>query len=332
MKMRLLHLFVLLNITLGLLCACSCLTWAEAPEIPKIIFMSFRDGTSDIYAINPDGSEESNLTRHARSDRDPVWAPNGEKILFSSDRHVGVLDLFLMNADGTNIRKVFKNTAVRRNPTWSPDGRRIAYWREDDQAIYTATINGTEETRLAPTGEDGGYPKWSPNGIEIAYIFSRKPPVGTDEIRIINLQTNTPRTFLPEKPLLMYSMAWSPDGDDIAFSWINLDFWKNPELLLGGFFNKAAIYTAHRNSGDPQKVVGDPELSLRSVTWAPHGDHLVYSKGAQLFKINLNTRTETQLTYEGRNTRPDWFDPAALPVEPYAELLTTLWGKLKQKQ
>jgi len=281
--------------------------------------------------MNPDGGEESNLTRHALSDRDPVWAPNGEQILFSSDRHDQVFDLFVMDADGTNIRKVFKNTAVRRNPTWSPDGHMIAYWRENDQAIYTATINGTEEKHLALTGEDGGYPKWSPNGIEIAYIFSRKPPVGTNEIRIINLQTNTQRTFLPEEPLLMYSMAWSPDGDEIAFCWINLDVWKNPELLIGGFFNKAAIYTARPNGGLPQKVVDDSELSLRSLTWVPHGDHLVYGKGGQLFKINLNTLTETQLTHDGRNLRPDWFDPAALSVESNAELLTTLWGKLKQK-
>ena len=60
--------------------------WAKAPETAKIVFMSKRDGNPEIYIMNPDGSEQVNLTQHRAADYVPVWSPNGKYILFSSDR------------------------------------------------------------------------------------------------------------------------------------------------------------------------------------------------------------------------------------------------------
>ena len=58
--------------------------WAEPPTTAKIVFMSKRDGISEIYMMNPDGSEQVNLTQHPAEDYNPAWSPNGKHILFSS--------------------------------------------------------------------------------------------------------------------------------------------------------------------------------------------------------------------------------------------------------
>ena len=69
-------------------------------------------------------------------------------------------------------------------------------------------------------------------------------------------------------------------------------------------------------------------------TWSPSGDTLVYQqqvdKDMQLFKVTLANGISAQLTHDGRNTRPDWFDPAALSVSPQPQLLTTMWSQLKK--
>ena len=38
--------------------------FAEVPTMPKILFTSSRDGNREIYMMNPDGSEQVNLTQH----------------------------------------------------------------------------------------------------------------------------------------------------------------------------------------------------------------------------------------------------------------------------
>ena len=81
---------------------------AKAPETAKIVFTSRRDGNFEIYIMNPDGSDQINLTQHRAMDSAPVWSPTGEQIFFTSDRG-GIEDLYLMDADGTNVRQVFKN-------------------------------------------------------------------------------------------------------------------------------------------------------------------------------------------------------------------------------
>ena len=54
--------------------------------------------------------------------------------------------------------------------------------------------------------------------------------------------------------------------------------------------------------------------------------------GRQIFKLDVNSGIQTQLTHVGWNSGGDWFDPVyALPVEPKPQLLTTTWGDIKKR-
>ena len=96
--------------------------------------------------MNPDGSEQVNLTQHRATDLGAVWSPTGEQILFVSDRQgTRARDLYLMDADGTNVRRVFKRkiTAWRGSATWSPDGKQFAYWLADWDRLKFGLYLGT---------------------------------------------------------------------------------------------------------------------------------------------------------------------------------------------
>ncbi len=112
-------------LSLMLFCSSLCSVLAQALQTSKIAF-SLIDGkqNSEIYLMNPDGSEQVNITNHRADDVSSIWSPTGEHILFVSDRD-GVRDLYLMDADGKNVKRVFGKSADRRHPTWSPDGKRI---------------------------------------------------------------------------------------------------------------------------------------------------------------------------------------------------------------
>ena len=53
-------------------------------ETGKIVFVSNRDGNSEIYKMEYDGSHQVRLTNNAAEDLSPDWSPDGSKIAFIS--------------------------------------------------------------------------------------------------------------------------------------------------------------------------------------------------------------------------------------------------------
>ena len=310
---------------------------AKAPETAKIVFRSMRDGNFEIYTMNPDGSDQINLTQNRAKDGAPVWSPTGKQILFHSDRD-GIEDLYLMDADGTNVRQVFKKLIGREFPTWSPDGKALAYHRFHTFSIYTASIDGKNEAKLT----DGLWPAWSPNGAEITFMAGefvwadngnlRFPDV---RVEIINLQTHVQEELLPGS-IWMYRPIWGPDSGQITFSWNGRQ--ENGFLEANKRVHTIDIYVVNRDGSRLRKIIASGEdIGVSNPAWSPDGHELIYNiynhqgRGSrQLFKTTLDGGVPEQLTHRGNNFRADWFDPAfALPVSPQSSLLTTTWGKLK---
>ncbi|MCG9133286.1 PD40 domain-containing protein, partial [Candidatus Poribacteria bacterium] len=196
-----------------------CAVSAKAPTTSKILFSSTRDGNWEVYMMNPDGSEQVNLTQHPADDSRAVWSPTGEQILFVSTRGGNhVRDLYVMDADGTNVRRVFKKKirAWRKNATWSPDGKRFAYiyedWNRFEFGMYLGTF-GEEDVELLPNGRS---PAWSPDGSEIAYTLAHA--LGS-RLTFLNVDTRDQEQPIPDKALQwQHSPSWSAAGDRLAIS------------------------------------------------------------------------------------------------------------------
>ena len=94
---------------------------AWSPDGTKIAFVSDRDGDTEIYVMNADGSHPTNLTNTSAEDRTPAWSPDGTKIAFVSSRD-GSAGIYVMNADGSNPTRLVGNINDDFWPTltWSP--------------------------------------------------------------------------------------------------------------------------------------------------------------------------------------------------------------------
>ena len=106
---------------------------AWSPDGRTIVFVSWRDGNGEVYAMNADGSEPRNLTQNPAKDVRPAWSPDGRRIAFVSRRD-GNSEVYVMNADGSGKRNLTRDRASDDDPTWSPDGRRIAFLRGRPQS------------------------------------------------------------------------------------------------------------------------------------------------------------------------------------------------------
>ncbi|MBL8101715.1 MAG: PD40 domain-containing protein, partial [Anaerolineales bacterium] len=104
----------------------------------KIAFTSERDGSSEIYVVNADGSGLSPLANEITPKYDPSWSPDGEKIAFGTNDNDSA-SLYIMNADGSNPVKLIDTHDISTydsatsdwrfevSPIWSPDGTKIAF-------------------------------------------------------------------------------------------------------------------------------------------------------------------------------------------------------------
>ena len=332
--MNLRRIFCLLSL---MLCVNVCPVFAKAPTTPKILFTAAPVDNYDIYIMNPDGSEQTNLTQHPAEDRLAVWSPTGEQILFVSDRG-GERDLYLMNADGSNVRRVFKDelkgSTYRDHPTWSPDGRQFAYmhinWDKDIYAIYIATSGEQAEDFIA----DGLFPAWSPGGGEIACsVWGR--------VVFINVRTGAQERLLPKKVAgQQIEASWSTLGEKLVFSWNKNQL--PPDREPGapfppGWEDKQTIYIVNRDGTDLQQLVDENGPKAWSPELSPNGEELLYTQFIndrnQIFKVDINSGVRTQLTDNLWSFGGDWFDLAyALPVSPQPHLLTTTWGEVKTEE
>src|SRR5262249_47255868 len=81
--------------------------WA-APPPRKISFAragGVVPGTMHLFVSTSDGSDEHPLLAEPHDDYDAVWAPDGQSIVFTSDRN-GSGDLFRVDADGTRLTQL----------------------------------------------------------------------------------------------------------------------------------------------------------------------------------------------------------------------------------
>jgi Tol biopolymer transport system component len=163
-------------------------TWspADAPGGGRIAFHSERSGNWDIWAINLDGSELSNLTHHPGDDRFPAWSPDGTKIAFTSKRD-GNHDIWVMNADGSDPVNISQARGRDQYPMWSPDGSRIAFntKRDGNLETYVMNANGSDQVNvtLAPDSTEG-LADWSPDGLRLVLYSDRS---GNKEVYIVDL-------------------------------------------------------------------------------------------------------------------------------------------------
>jgi len=85
-------------------------------------------GATDLWLHDLARGADTRFTFHPSQDQDPVWSPDGSRIVFTSTRSGRVLDLYLKDTSGAGQDELLLQSANLKLATdWSPDGRFLAY-------------------------------------------------------------------------------------------------------------------------------------------------------------------------------------------------------------
>lgn len=187
-----------------------------SPDGTRIAFGQHA-GVTDVWVMDPDGSNQTNLTNGVGTDNTPLdWSPDGTRILFSSDRS-GQRDLWVMYADGSSPQQLTNTTEIEWSAAWSPDGATIAFDRliGGGTDIWLMDADGANPRGLYSSPVDDSSPAWSPDGTKIAFSSGTFP---TPQIWVMGSDGSNPAMLAAAPGKGNWEPAWSPDGTKIAFT------------------------------------------------------------------------------------------------------------------
>lgn len=199
-----------------------------SPDGNQIVFYSDRDGDSEIFIMNADGSNLQQITNNTFGDVQPNFSPDGSQIVFASDRD-GDFEIYIMNLDGSNPQRLTTLADDDRAPSISPDGTKIVFHHGPDgnRNIYIMNIDGTNMLPLTAASANNGYPRFSPDGSRIVFHSSRDAN-GSQEYDVYIMDADGRnqellRGTLPKEQGEYVFPFFSPDGSTIVYTFYPVD-------------------------------------------------------------------------------------------------------------
>jgi Tol biopolymer transport system component len=299
---------------------------AETPEPRRIMFarVNPQPGQLALFVAAADGRGEHPLLDSPGTDYDPVWAPDGRSIVFTSERN-GSADLFRVKPDGTELTRLTDDPAYEDQAAFSPDSKQLVFvstrdgglpnlwtiewiafssgrgnplpfahgrWERLQVAdLFIVHPDGSGLRKLTKSGNFCGSPKWTSDSSRlIAYCM---PAQATLEARRLSPEAGN------DTRLVSIDIATGRSTDVAAGPGVKI----NPSPLAGndiGYIMKGTkeegiYYTSGRRG---------PRGSIRAASWSPDFSQVVFHRRADMARriggtektFSRNSRYELSLS------------------------------------
>lgn len=241
-----------------------------------------------IWCVETAGGEARPLTGAEYSATSPAWSPDSQRLAFVAKRSGSEkAQGWIIPIQGGSARQATSRGNGISDISWSPDGSRIAFLSVDGpeperdpivlrpgtgqhRRLWTLGVESETLEAVTPDGISIWQYAWSPDGHHFAVYFATGPEK-TDwywgQIGVVAAHGGAVRP-LSHLQRQACSLAWSPDGSQIAYVSGN---WSDPDR------NGGDIYTVALADGQTRNLTPDLDASPSWCQWSPDGQHLIFA-------------------------------------------------------
>jgi Tol biopolymer transport system component/DNA-binding winged helix-turn-helix (wHTH) protein len=217
------------------------------------------------------------LTTGGGLETDATWAPDGQRLAYSSDRD-GNFAIWVQSLSDERPVKLTSSPGHDWEPAWSRDGSHIAFRSErDGGGLFVVSSSGGEERRITNFGFK---PQWSSRSNTLLFGDSPTPAklylVGGDGANLHRVLVE----FLTD--FRLFYATWHPDGQRISiYGNHKRDGWSLWTVMPDGAHPVRSELTP-----EVQARIKNAAVSFTNVAWSPAGD-AIYLEGRSADAVNV---------------------------------------------
>ncbi len=279
-------------------------TWMAVdvhPSGKKIIF----DLLGDLYELPIEGGKATRITQGLAFDSQPKYAPDGNSILFLSDRSGGNNVWIIDRKEKDTLQITKGNTAKMQSADWSPDGDYIVVslgTRNFKLHLYHKEGGGGSQLIDEPENLKISEPTFSADGRFIWFSERRGAWQYNARLPQYQLATYDREDGKKEVMTARYGSAFtptlSPDGKWLVYG---SRFNDQTGLIKRNLLTQEEAWLAYPVQRDEQESIA-PLGVLPAMSFTPDSKAVVASYGGKIYRIPIDGGEATPIPFEVNET------------------------------